>query len=71
MEESGYRLLGFAIVGVIAPFFWWVALSLPLWFVRKFARPLEWWLYAPLSKVISRLGSLILVALRSAWRASR
>lgn len=55
MEDG--TLLRTAIGGFLGPLFWLVALSVPLWLIRKFAPKLEWWFYSPLSGVIRRLAS--------------
>lgn len=71
MSDDGYRLLGVVIVAAIYPFFWLVAVAIPLWFVRRYAPRAEWWLMTPLSKVIARLASSAKEAVHRGLRASR
>lgn len=58
------RFYGAAIVGAIWPFFWLIALAVPLWLLRKYWPRGEYWLYSPLSKVISRLATRLTQATR-------
>lgn len=71
MSETAYQFLGLAIVGAIYPIFWLVAKAIPLWLARRFAPSAEWWMMAPLSKVIARLATAALSAARSGLRAFR
>lgn len=56
MGETGYQLLGAAIVGAFSGLFWLAARAVPLWLCRRFAPTWEWALTAPLSQVIAHLG---------------
>lgn len=71
MEFDSYKFLGTVIVGAIAPFFWLVAVAVPLWLVRRYAPRAEWWLMSPISKVIGRLASSALEAVRQARQRGR
>lgn len=64
------RFFGAAVMGFIGAAFWLVALSVPLWLVRKFAPRAEWWLYTPLWTVIARLARTARRALLEGRRPS-
>lgn len=66
MDDGAF--LRTAIGGFLAPLFWLVALSVPLWLIRKCAPKLEWWLYTPLSKVIEHLANAARLRLRGLRR---
>jgi len=68
---EGSQFLGAAIIGMASGFFWLVARAVPLWLCRRFAPHTEWWLTAPLSKVIARLAGLAGAALRRAHSGGR
>lgn len=68
MDET---LLGRAIGFLLIPLFWVVALTVPLWLIRRFAPSAEFWLYSPLLTVIRRLAALARQGYRAGYRYDR
>lgn len=59
MEENhGIRFIAAAFWAAVGPFIYLLVAAVVVWGCRKWAPRAEWWLTAPISKVISRLAGL-------------
>lgn len=66
-----YKFLGYAIVGLASVLLFYVCHALPTWLLKKYRPGAEWWVNAPISAVIARLGTAGLQAIRAARRPSQ